>query len=74
VCATYTFPAQGLAPGGFVSISIHSLSVNVPANPTTPGTAKPSAPRSTTVVPAYLRFGGFAAELGVLLPPGLSGV
>jgi hypothetical protein len=31
VCATYTFPAHGLAAGGLTSISIHSLSVKVPA-------------------------------------------
>src|SRR6187431_1261912 len=52
VCATYTSPAHGLAAEVFVSTSIHSLSVNVPAKPMTPGTANPTAPRSTTVVPA----------------------
>jgi len=50
------------------------LSVNVPANPTAPGTANPTAPRSTIVVPAYVKLGGFAAEFGVLVPAGVPGV
>ena len=49
---TYTLPAHGLAEVEFVSTSIHSLSVNRPTRPATPGTANPTAPRLTTVVPA----------------------
>src|SRR6185503_17898620 len=71
VYATYIFPEHLLACGEFKSISAHSLSVNLPANPAAPGTAKPTAPRSTIVVPAYVKLGGFPAELGVLAPPGV---
>src|SRR5574341_1009720 len=52
VCATYTLPEHGLSAGEFWSISIQTLSVNKPAKPMTPGAANPTAPRSTTVVPA----------------------
>ena len=74
VWATYTLPAHGLSDVSFWSTSNHSLSVKVPTKPAAPGTAKPTEPRSTTVVPAYVKLGGFAAELGVLTPPGEPGV
>src|SRR3989304_7985869 len=64
---TYTLPAHGLAAAGFRSISIHSLSTKIPAKPKGwLGTAKPTAPRSTMAVPAYVKCGGEPAAVVVL--------
>jgi hypothetical protein len=51
VSAKYTFPEHGLADGEFRSTSIQGLSVKLPVKPTTPGMAKPIAPRSMMDVP-----------------------
>src|SRR5438093_1420111 len=74
VSAKYTSPEHGLAEGELRSTPIHGLSVKLPAKPTTPGTAKPTAPRSTMDVPWYVKCGGAPADVVVLAVAGVPGV